>query len=110
MPSAPTPPSNCSPSFFQTELECALSEQAFGIVGYFLKSATAHDATASVELLEGVQLDITLTVRGFRVTRSPTQNVVGDVVDFETIEVLLQRYSPLYEAKRMELLFTRLGP
>lgn len=57
-----------SPStFFKTELERALSEQTFGVTSYDLKSSTAYDASASVELLEQIRIDILLTRRGFRV-------------------------------------------
>ena len=61
------PSQESSASFYKTELEQALSEQTFGIRGYNLGMFTAYDARATVDLLERVQIDVILTIRGFRV-------------------------------------------
>lgn len=56
-----------SPSFYYTELNKALSEQAFGLGQFDVKSSTPHEATASVTLLEGRTIRITLSARGYQV-------------------------------------------
>jgi len=57
-----------SPSFYQTELSKALSEQAFGLARFDVCGGSSpHEATASVTLLEGRTIRITLTVRGYQV-------------------------------------------
>jgi hypothetical protein len=89
-----------SPSFYQTELSKALSEQAFGLARFDVCGGSSpHEATASVTLLEGRTIRITLTVRGYQLD--------GDQI-FESIEGLLQAVSAAYEGKRREALFSRL--
>ncbi|KAL5520075.1 hypothetical protein ACEPAG_1735 [Sanghuangporus baumii] len=107
MPSASASPSGGSSSFFRTELEHALSEQSFGIAGYSIQSATAHDASATVTLLERVQIIITLTIRGYQVTGGPVP--ANENPEFEALEALLQHYSPIYNSKQTELLVAKLS-
>ncbi|KAL5524560.1 hypothetical protein ACEPAF_9700 [Sanghuangporus sanghuang] len=108
MPSTSASPSSGSSSFFRTELEHALSEQVFGIAGYSMQSsATAHDASAAVTLLERVQIIITLTIRGYQVTGGPVP--ANENPEFEDLEALLQHYSPMYNTKRTELLVAKLS-
>ncbi|KAL5501555.1 hypothetical protein ACEPAH_8815 [Sanghuangporus vaninii] len=107
MPSTSASPSSGSPSFFRTELEHALSEQSFGIAGYAMQSATAHDASAAVTLLERVQIIITLTIRGYRVAEGLVP--ANENPEFEVLEALLQHYSPMYNSKRAELLVAKLS-
>ena len=57
-------------NFYHDELQRALHEQRFGIVGSRLISHTSRDARASVSLLEGVNIEVMLTSRGFQVSRN----------------------------------------
>ncbi|KAL5482681.1 hypothetical protein ACEPAI_9275 [Sanghuangporus weigelae] len=107
MPSTSASPSSGSSSFFRTELEHALSEQSFGIAGYSMQSATSHDASAAVTLLERVQIIITLTIRGYQATGDPV--TTNETPEFEALEALLQHYSPIYNSKRTELLVAKLS-
>ncbi|KAJ8595238.1 hypothetical protein M405DRAFT_807526 [Rhizopogon salebrosus TDB-379] len=88
-----------SPSFYYTELSKALAEQAYGLAKFDVSSSTSHEATASVTLLEGKTIRITLSARGY-------QPDGGQI--FESIEGLLQAVSASYEEKRREALFSRL--
>jgi len=88
-----------SPSFYYTELNKALSEQAFGLGQSNVTGSTPHEATASVTLLEGRTIRITLSARGYQLD--------GGRI-FESIESLLQAVSAAYEEKRREALFSRL--
>ena len=63
-----SPQSRNSPTFFKDELKRALDEQTFGIEGYTLGYATAFEASARVTLLEKIEIDIVLSIRGFQVT------------------------------------------
>ncbi len=54
-------------TFAKTELERALSEQAFGISSYEVVSCTELEASAVVTLLEGKTVSISLTPRGYTV-------------------------------------------
>ncbi|KAG1872435.1 hypothetical protein DFJ58DRAFT_652178 [Suillus subalutaceus] len=92
-----------SSSFYHTELSRALSEQAFGLSRFDVYGGSSpHEATASVTLLEGRTIRITLTARGYQV-----RILDGDQI-FESIEGLLQAVSAAYEGKRREALFSRL--
>ncbi|KAG2112222.1 uncharacterized protein F5147DRAFT_572555 [Suillus discolor] len=94
-----------STSFYHTELSKALSEQAFGLARFDIcRSSSPHEATASVTLLEGRTIRITLTARGYQVRTASTDE---DQI-FESIEGLLQAVSPAYEGRRREALFSRL--
>ncbi|OJA17191.1 hypothetical protein AZE42_00176 [Rhizopogon vesiculosus] len=88
-----------SPSFYYTELNQALSEQAFGLGRFDVCSSTPHEATASVTLLEGRTIRIVLSARGYQLDG-------GQI--FESIESLLQAVSAAYEERRREALFSRL--
>lgn len=63
-----SPSSRNSPTFFRDELKRALEEQTFGIASYTLGHSTAFEASARVALLEGVDVDIILSIRGFQVS------------------------------------------
>ncbi|KAG2354524.1 hypothetical protein BDR07DRAFT_1429214 [Suillus spraguei] len=83
-----------------TELSKALSEQAFGLARFDVYGGSSpHEATASVTLLEGRTILITLTARGYQLDENQI---------FESIEGLLQAVSTAYEGKRREALFSRL--
>ena len=56
-------------SFPTGELERALSEQSFGIASYEITERSALEATARVVLLEGEVVSISLTSRGYTVSR-----------------------------------------
>ncbi|KLO14718.1 hypothetical protein SCHPADRAFT_903005 [Schizopora paradoxa] len=115
-----SPSSRNSPTFFRDELKRALEEQTFGIASYTLGHSTAFEASARVTLLEGVEVDIILSIRGFQAlhsSSSSTSTSIGSTsstvsVDpdayFETVDTLLQHLSPLYAAKRTETLFAKL--
>lgn len=61
-------PKIMSTSFYHTELSRALSEQAFGLARFDVYGGSSpHEATASVTLLEGKTIRITLTARGYQV-------------------------------------------
>lgn len=62
-----------STPFASSELALALAEQTFGIQSYSMltKSGTAGtqlQASAELELLEGTQVEISLTSRGYQVS------------------------------------------
>ncbi|KAH7912554.1 hypothetical protein BJ138DRAFT_1004220 [Hygrophoropsis aurantiaca] len=87
-------------SFFYSELRRALSEQSFGIARFDVsRPSTPHEAIASVTLLEGSVIKISLTARGYQLDG-------GQV--FESIEGLLQSISILYDRKRRDTLFSKL--
>ena len=56
-----------TPSFAQTELERALSEQTFGIESYKILSNDVLESTAEVVTLEGAKITLTLSTRGYQV-------------------------------------------
>jgi len=58
---------NSLSSFYGDELLRALTEQSFGIKIFSILATTQLQATASVTLLEGRQLDIKLAMRGYSV-------------------------------------------
>jgi len=115
-----SPQSRNSPNFFRDELKRALGEQTFGIASYSLGHSTAFEASARVTLLEGVDIDIMLSIRGFQalhiIPSSPSTSIdspsstisVDPDAYFETVDTLLQQLSPLYAAKRTETLFAKL--
>lgn len=127
MSSSPTTPS----SFFSSELKRALSEQIFGISGYKLGTSSSYEANAKVDLLEGAQMLISLSYRGFQVSQMGAFTYYSALINykvtsasgppekltpinphlnsvFETIEALLERCSPEYASKRAELLYSKL--
>lgn len=59
-----------TPSFTQTELERALSEQTFGIETYKILSNDVLESTAEVVTLEGAKITLTLSTRGYQVRLS----------------------------------------
>jgi hypothetical protein len=56
-----------SSSFYQTEFQRALEEQAFGIKSFAMVSSSSHQATASIVILEGSKLLVQLTTQGYSV-------------------------------------------
>ena len=100
-----------------SELHRALDEQSFGIATYTIApSASALQAIASVTLLEGQTILITLSARGYRVRRRASltecQSLflcqVGNYATYESLDALLQAFSPMYARSRQELLVRRL--
>ncbi|KAN0087532.1 hypothetical protein V8E55_006153, partial [Tylopilus felleus] len=65
---APTNMASSHSSFYHDELSCALSEQSFGLTRFEVsREYSEHEATAVVTLLEGTNITISLTIRGYRV-------------------------------------------
>jgi len=96
-------------SFLPTELERALNEQSFAIAGFELMTSTSPlEASALVTLLEGDVVRVSLSARGYQLTRNPHSGSPPEPEIFEAIEALLGSSSPLYEKKRSETLFARL--
>lgn len=96
----PSSKSNHMASFFYNELRRALSEQTFGIARYEVATpVSAYEATASVTVLEGSCVSVTLTGRGYHLSNGQT---------FETIEDLLMSISPKYAQQRSDALFAKL--
>lgn len=54
-------------SFYADELHRALQEQSFGIESFSMENATSLQATATVKILEGLNVTLKLTIRGFTV-------------------------------------------
>ncbi|KAI6030954.1 hypothetical protein F5J12DRAFT_713244 [Pisolithus orientalis] len=91
-------------SFFYNELRRALSEQTFGIARYEVATpVSAYEATASVTVLEGSCVSVTLTGRGYHVGIG-----LSNGQTFETIEDLLMSISPKYAQQRSDALFAKL--
>lgn len=57
------------PAFFSDELQQNLAEQSFGIASYKLGPSSAYEATARVDLLEGIQVQVSLSSRGYQASR-----------------------------------------
>lgn len=55
------------PSFCNTELHRALSEQAFGIKSFAVSSSSPQQAIATIELLDGPKITVQLTTQGYSV-------------------------------------------
>lgn len=109
-----------SPAFFRQELDAALRSHAFGLGSYSVESATppfgVAGANARVQLLEGTEVEISITARGYTVRRlNPTfseslttqaqsvsashflpSNVFNQT--FESLDGLLPLLSPAYAA------------
>jgi len=85
--------------FYIDELQRALSEQAIAIRSFSVIDSSSLQATASVTLLEGNDITIKLTNRGYQ---------SADDIIFETIEDLLRSVSPLYAQKSHALLLQAL--
>jgi len=111
-----------SSSFWHTEFQRALKEQAFGIKSFAMVSSSSQEATASIVTLEGSKLLVQLTTQGYSVgvpfpgfltashsfIQISTTNSDSNRV-YETIEDLLQAASALYIKKRQEVLFAKLS-
>jgi len=87
--------------FYIEELQKALSEQTLAICSFSIKGYSSLQATASVTLLEGNDISIKLTDRGYE------SNEQADKT-FETVENLLESVSPLYIQRRHALLLNAL--
>jgi len=96
MPSSP-------PNFYADELETALKEQSFGIGDFTITATEPIQCSASVTLLEGRTIVITLRNAGYSIETDETEMI------YETIEDLLRSASPLFEQKRQEALINALG-
>ncbi|KAE9392864.1 hypothetical protein BT96DRAFT_830084 [Gymnopus androsaceus JB14] len=96
-----------NPSQFHVdELQRALSEQAIAIRSFSVIDSSSLQATASVTLLEGNDITIKLTNRGYQ-SVSMLARQADDII-FETIEDLLRSVSPLYAQKSHALLLQAL--
>ncbi|RDB17996.1 hypothetical protein Hypma_000834 [Hypsizygus marmoreus] len=89
--------------FFADELRRALAEQSFGLQTFHITTTENLHAKASATLLEGDEITISLTIRGYSVeSNKPTVLSNLDDTVFESVENLLQSVSPKYEMKRHE--------
>jgi len=95
------PPPDSPSSFYADELLRALTEQSFGIETFSVLTTTPIQAVASVTLLEGHNLTIKLTTRGYSIESSdcPALRNRDDLV-FESLDGLLQSTSILYGQKQ----------
>jgi len=91
------------PSFYRDELSRALAEQGDAIGSYHLTDSNASSASAEVQLLEGIAITVTLSIRGYQV---PAQ---GQSTTYESLEPLLESVSQLYGEKKNEALFAKLN-
>jgi len=91
-----------NPSQFYIEaLQKVLSEQILAICSFSIKGFSFLHATALVTLLEGNDISIKLTDRGYELNEQADKT-------FETIENLLEFVSPLYTQKKHALLLNAL--
>lgn len=90
------------PNFYAEELDHALREHSFGLHDYTIHDATVLQCSATVTLLEGRKIQITLRNMGYSVESAHQQTI------YETIEELLTSASPLFKQKRHELLIKAL--
>jgi len=106
--------SNPPSAFLSNELENVLTEQAFGITSFVVDPSSAGlQASASVVLLEGNSVTIHLSSRGYSLdwnrSNLPSRRSNNrDSPTFETIEILLQSVSAMYERRRQQILVARL--
>ncbi|KIJ54244.1 hypothetical protein M422DRAFT_241495 [Sphaerobolus stellatus SS14] len=91
-------------NFYESELSSALSEVKFGISTFRVDedSTTAHTAVAVVDLLEGRQIRIGLSGRGYQLLEGDNGTV------FEVLEGLLGSVSPLFLERQGAELSARL--
>ncbi|KAF8169260.1 hypothetical protein BJ912DRAFT_912986 [Pholiota molesta] len=101
-PFCPKQAMHSPPSFCDTELHRALSEQAFGIKSFAVSSSSPQQAIATIVLLDGPKITVQLTTQGYSVDRL-------DYRIYETIEDLLQASSAMYAKKRQEALYAKLS-
>jgi hypothetical protein len=114
-----------SPSaFYARELGNALREQSFGIHDFEITEDSLLQCSASVTLLEGNTIQVTLKNSGYSVSilldlLVDPDNYLNQIEDgqqieeatqqtFESIESLLASASPLFEQKRQEALIQAL--
>jgi len=84
--------------FYGRELAQALGEQSFGIVRSEITHVSETEAKATITLLEGQIVDVTLSSAGYKVEERY----------YETLDDLLSFISPSYAKKRVEVLMERL--
>ncbi|KAF8627406.1 hypothetical protein AX17_006221 [Amanita inopinata Kibby_2008] len=94
-------------SFYARELENALREQSFGIRGFTMTTASSLQSSASVTLLEGRIIHITLGYGGYSIESNGYEQKSQSKAH-ETIEDLLGSISPLFQQKRQEALIREL--
>jgi hypothetical protein len=110
-----------SPSNFASELASALKENSFGLKEYQVVRETLLESIATVILLEGHTITVSLSPRGFEVGHLTAylflilthdrENQVLDTetgVVHETLEQLLDSQSPAYRLASQQALFSRL--
>ena len=108
---------------FASELALALKESSFGLKEYQVTQETQLESTATVVLLEGNTITVSLSPRGFEVSstvatpliethlRHRKLQVLGQEargVFHETLEQLLDSQSPAYRLASQQALFSRL--
>ncbi|KAI9444912.1 hypothetical protein H4582DRAFT_1912046 [Lactarius indigo] len=86
--------------FYRRELARALDEQSFGITRSEITHFSENEAEATITLLEGQTVDVTLSSVGYKVTAEERH--------YETLDDLLTFISPSYATKRVETLMKRL--
>ncbi|KAF8743933.1 hypothetical protein AX14_013986 [Amanita brunnescens Koide BX004] len=102
------PASMESPSaFYARELGNALREQSFGIHDFEITEDSLLQCSASVTLLEGNTIQVTLKNSGYSI-EDGQQIEEATQQTFESIESLLASASPLFEQKRQEALIQAL--
>ncbi|PFH53986.1 hypothetical protein AMATHDRAFT_186670 [Amanita thiersii Skay4041] len=83
------------PSFFATELQQALLENSPGIRSFTITATSSVHCSASVILLEGQRVDITLRFNGYSLDNSERHSQRAQTT-YETVEGLLMDISPLH--------------
>jgi len=96
-------------TFTLTELDQALKEQSFGISSYVIDSVTELEAIASIVLLEGNEISVSLTPNGFTIRKNSDTNETNIGRTFEEIEVILNVVSPKYGAARHQEIVAKLA-
>lgn len=120
----PMPSDASGPSVnFVSELSSALEENSFGFREYQIVQETQLESIATVALLEGHTITVSLSPRGFKVgslivdiclkliSARNGQNQVSNEeteVIHETLEQLLDSQSPAYRLASQQALFSRL--
>ncbi|KAF9781598.1 hypothetical protein BJ322DRAFT_1010554, partial [Thelephora terrestris] len=91
-----------SSAHFAFELASALKENSFGLKEYQVTRESQLESTATVVLLEGHTITVSLSPRGFEVLDKETRAV------HESLEQLLDSQSPAYRLASQQALFSRL--
>ena len=104
---------------FASELASALKENSFGLKEYRVTQETQLESTATVVLLEGDTITVSLSPRGFQVRLHPLETLPRSQREYqvlnketwavhETLEQLLVSQSPAYRLASQQALFSRL--